>query len=183
MNAFALNFSQPPTVLAQAAPTLGYDHTAVLIFLLFGIGFVIGTVSLVSRLLRPSSAPVDEPAKNETYECGEPAIGTSWVRFDIRFYLVALVFLIFDVEVAFLYPWALVFRDLRVEGLGTFVFVEMLVFIPILVSGFAYCWAKGDLDWVKSLGSQRRAYGAGSSEGDDDGSEAEGAEEQVLVTQ
>jgi NADH-quinone oxidoreductase subunit A len=183
MNVFALNSLSPPTVLAQAGPTLGYDHTAVFIFLLFGLGFVIGTVSLVSRLLRPSSAPANEPAKTETYECGEPAIGSSWVRFDIRFYLVALVFLIFDVEVAFLYPWALIFKSLRVEGLGIFVFAEMLVFILILVAGFAYCWSKGDLDWVKSLQSQRRSYGAGSeTDGGRDSAEPEDAEEKVLVT-
>ena len=109
MNVFALNSLSPPTVLAQAGPTLGYDHTAVFIFLLFGLGFVIGTVSLVSRLLRPSSAPANEPAKTETYECGEPAIGSSFVQFDLRFYVVALVFIVFDAEVAFLFPAATVF--------------------------------------------------------------------------
>ena len=141
---------------------LGYDMTAVLVFTLFGIIFVVGTVSILSRLLRPSAMPTDEPNKAATYECGEPAVGSSWVRFDIRFYTVALVFLIFDVELAFLYPWAVIFKDLRIAGTatGSFVFFEMLVFIVILLAGFIYCWKKGDLDWVKSLEAQRSVGGA-----------------------
>jgi NADH-quinone oxidoreductase subunit A len=136
--------------IAQAAPTLGYDLSVVLVFTLFGIAFVVVTVAVLSRLLRPSSRPENEPAKAETYECGEPAIGSSWVRFDIRFYTVALVFLIFDVEVLFLYPWAVVFKGLRAEHAGLFVFFEMMVFVGILLAGFVYCWKRGDLDWVKT---------------------------------
>lgn len=167
-----------PTLVAQASPTLGYDHTAVFIFLLFGIGFVVVTVSCLSRLLRPAVLPADEPAKDETYECGEPAIGSSWVRFDIRFYLVALIFLIFDVEVAFLYPWSVIFKSLRSNGLGFFVFAEMLVFILILLAGFAYCWAKGDLDWVKSLQSQQPSRPAKSENNE---SAESAAEEKAFV--
>lgn len=150
--------------LAQEAPavepagtltgSMGYDLTAVLVFALFGIAFVVGTVSLLSRLMRPAASPADEPAKTETYECGEPAVGTSWVRFDIRFYTVALVFLIFDVEVAFLFPWSLIFKDLRQSGVGSFLFLEMLVFIVILLAGYVYCWVKGDLDWIKATDAQ-----------------------------
>jgi len=75
---------------------------------------------------------------------------------------VALVFLIFDVELAFLYPWAVIFKDLRIAGTatGSFVFFEMLIFIVILLTGFIYCWKKGDLDWVKSLQAQRSVGGA-----------------------
>ncbi len=148
---------------------LGYDMTAVLVFTLFGIIFVVGTVSFLSRLLRPSTMPSDEPAKTATYECGEPAAGSSWVRFDMRFYTVALVFLIFDVELAFLYPWAVIFKDLRIAGTatGSFVFFEMLVFIVILLAGFIYCWKKGDLDWVKSLEAQRSVGGAARDESDE----------------
>jgi len=129
---------------------MGYTLSIIFVFLLFGVVFVVATVSLLSRLFRPRAAPADEPAKSETYECGEPAVGSSWVRFDIRFYTVALIFLIFDVEVAFLYPWAVIFDDLQGDGLGLFVFLEMFVFLAILVVGFVYCWKKGDLDWVKS---------------------------------
>ena len=134
---------------------MGYDLTTVFVFTLFGIAFVVMTVAFLSRLLRPRSLPSNEPAKHETYECGEPAIGSSWVRFDIRFYTLALIFLIFDVEVAFLYPWAVIFKGLRAESVGLFVFLEMMVFIAILLVGFIYCWKKGDMDWVKSLKSQQ----------------------------
>ena len=144
-----------------SAPTIGYDLSVVLVFALFGIAFVVVTVACISRLLRPNSRPEDEPAKEETYECGEPAIGSSWVRFDIRFYTVALIFLIFDVEVAFLFPWAVIFKALRKADAGLFVFLEMLVFIAILLVGFIYCWKKGDMDWVKSKGSQDEVVVAG----------------------
>ena len=155
------SFSNLVPLLAQEGGdvvpgSLGYQLTAILVFSLFGIAFVVGTVSLLSRIARPSSLPEDEPAKTETYECGEPAVGSSWVRFDIRFYTVALVFLIFDVEVAFLYPWAVIFKWLRAAGMGSFVFLEMLVFITILTSGFIYCWCKGDLDWIKSTDVQKK---------------------------
>jgi NADH-quinone oxidoreductase subunit A len=139
---------------------MGYDLTNVFVFFIFAVLFVVVTVSVLSHLLRPRSAPADEPAKAETYECGEPAIGSSWVRFDIRFYTVALIFIIFDVEVAFLYPWAVIFQGLRAGGAGFFVFLEMLLFIAILVVGFIYCWRKGDLDWIKSSEGQSRPAGS-----------------------
>jgi NADH-quinone oxidoreductase subunit A len=134
---------------------MGYQLLNVLTFTLVGIGFVVAVVAIVGRLLRPSSTPLDEPAKQETYECGEPAVGSSWVRFDIRFYTVALIFLIFDVEVMFLYPWALVLKPLAVARLGAFAFLEVLLFLVILGAGYVYCWAKGDLDWVKPTPQKR----------------------------
>jgi len=121
----------------------------VLVFTVFGVVFVILNVSVLSRLLRPR---VHDEEKLTTYECGEPPIGDSWVRFDIRFYAVALVFLVFDVEVAFLYPWGVVFRELAPIA-GRFVFLEMLVFVVVLLAGFVYVWVKGDLDWIKSAAS------------------------------
>jgi NADH-quinone oxidoreductase subunit A len=129
-----------------------YQLLNVLVFTLFGIVFVVSVVAIIGRLLRPKVTTPAEPAKEETYECGEPAVGSSWVRFDIRFYTVALIFLIFDVEVAFLYPWALVFRALREAKLGLFVFADVFLFLLILGVGFIYCWRKGDLDWVKTTG-------------------------------
>src|SRR5262245_3041025 len=134
---------------------MGYQLLNILTFTLVGIVFVVAVVAIVGRLLRPSSAPAEEPAKQETYECGEPAVGSSWVRFDIRFYTVALIFLIFDVEVMFLYPWALVLKPLAASRLGAFAFLEVLLFLVILGAGYIYCWARGDLDWVKTT-SQRR---------------------------
>jgi NADH-quinone oxidoreductase subunit A len=130
---------------------MGYQLLNVLVFTLVGIGFVVVTVAVVSRLLRPRVSDPREPAKDETYECGEPAIGSSWVRFDIRFYTLALIFLVFDVEVALLYPWALVFKPLREAGMGLFVLMEVFLFLSVLGVAFVYCWRKGDLDWMKGV--------------------------------
>lgn len=112
----------------------------VLIFLIVGVVFVAGGL-IMSWLLRPNRP---YPSKLSTYECGETPIGDTRVRFNIRFYVVALIFLIFDVEVVFLFPWATVYKDL-----GWFAFVEMLVFLAILFVGYAYVWRKGDLEWDK----------------------------------
>jgi len=112
----------------------------VLIFMIAGALFVaIGL--LTAWLLRPHRP---YPSKLTTYECGESPIGDTRVRFNIRFYVVALIFLIFDVEVVFLFPWATVYKNL-----GWFAFLEMLVFLVILLVGYAYVWRKGDLDWDK----------------------------------
>jgi len=113
------------------------------IVLLFFIvaALVVGATLFVARLLRPSRPSAE---KLSTYECGEEPIGDSWVKFNVRFYIVALIFLIFDVEVVFLFPWALVYRKL-----GTFAFTEMMVFLGILIAGYIYVWVKGDLDWDK----------------------------------
>ena len=129
---------------------MGYQFLNVIVFTLFGIGFVVFTVAVLSRLLRPKVDDPAEPAKTETYECGEPAVGSSWVRFDIRFYTVALIFLIFDVEVTFLYPWALIFKAAREAGVGMFLFSEVLLFLIVLGAGFLYCWCRGDLDWLRT---------------------------------
>lgn len=132
--------------LAAVSTGLHANYTTVLLFLLFGIFF--GNLALgIAKLVRPSK-PGGE--KSVAYECGELPVGSSWVRFNIRFYLIALFFIVFDVEVLFLYPWATVFKDLFPVA-GSLVFIEMAVFIGILVVGLAYVWAKGDLDWVKTL--------------------------------
>jgi NADH-quinone oxidoreductase subunit A len=112
----------------------------VLIFLIIGALFVAGGM-IAAWILRPRRP---YPGKLAPYECGEDPIGDAWVRFNVRFYVIALVFLIFDVEVVFLFPWALVYRNL-----GLFGFLEMAVFLGILFVGFAYVWVKGDLDWDK----------------------------------
>ena len=112
----------------------------ILIFLILGALFVAGGM-IGAWVLRPNRP---YPGKLSTYECGEEPVGSAWVRFNIRFYVIALVFLIFEVEVVFLFPWALVYRQL-----GLFAFVEMAVFLFILIVGYAYVWVKGDLDWDK----------------------------------
>lgn len=116
------------------------DFGRILIFFILG-GIFTGAGLVTAWIIRPSR-PYTE--KLSTYECGEEPIGESWVKFNIRFYVVALVFLLFEVEVVFLFPWAMVFKNY-----GVFAFVEMLVFLAILVVGYAYVWVKGDLEWDK----------------------------------
>ena len=84
------------------------------------------------------------PGKNAIYECGLESKGDAWVQFRAEYYLYAIIFLIFDVEVAFLFPWAIVYRQF-----GVFGFLEMAVFLVILIIGYAYVWVKGDLNWDK----------------------------------
>jgi NADH-quinone oxidoreductase subunit A len=111
------------------------------IFLGIGLGFIFVNL-LVGKLLRPSM-PSEE--KGEIYECGEPTIGSSWVQFDLRFYIVALFYLVFDVEVALIYPWAVVYREVALPAL-----VVGAPFVLIIVVGYVYEWYAGSLDWVRS---------------------------------
>jgi NADH-quinone oxidoreductase subunit A len=112
----------------------------VLVFL--GVGVALIAVSLfISSLIRPSKL---SPEKLIPYECGENPVGSPWIQFNIRFYVFALIFVIFDVEVAFLIPWAVVFKRL-----GLLAFVEGLIFIAVLAIGLAYVRVKGDLDWIR----------------------------------
>ncbi|MBC8216695.1 MAG: NADH-quinone oxidoreductase subunit A [Candidatus Marinimicrobia bacterium] len=120
------------------------------VFLFVVLGAILITLLLrLSKLVAPSN-PTD--GKLSTYECGEIAEGSAWVQFNIRFYVIALIFLIFDVEVVLLFPWAVVFKDL-----GLLAYVEMGIFLIILIVGLMYVWRKGDLDWVK----YRVKYGRG----------------------
>ncbi|HEU4342055.1 MAG TPA: NADH-quinone oxidoreductase subunit A [Candidatus Binatia bacterium] len=124
-----------------------FDFANVLVFTVLGLGFV-GINLLIGRLLRPANP---QARKLSTYECGEPAMGSAWVNFNIRFYLVALIFIIFEVEIAFIFPVAAVFRGWIESGQGIFAFIEILLFIAILFLGLIYAWAKGDLEWVKKV--------------------------------
>lgn len=122
----------------------------VLLFLIGGIVFILVTF-LVSKLIRPNRPNAQ---KLSTYESGEEPISSAWTQFNIRFYIVALIFILFEVELVFLFPWATVFarKELIEEtnGLwGWFSFAEMLIFILILALGLAYAWVNGLLDWVK----------------------------------
>lgn len=122
----------------------------ILLFIIGGIVFVGGTL-MASFLLRPKRP---NPEKLTTYECGEDAVGNIWGHFNIRFYLVALLFVLFEVEILFLFPWATVFGQKElIEGTqgqwGWFAFFEVVIFVGVLALGLAYAWAKGYLDWVK----------------------------------
>lgn len=119
---------------------LGFSSIGV--FLLVGILFAVIGFTL-SGLLRPK---VINPAKYTTYECGEKPVGPALVQFSFRFYLIALAFIIFDVEAIFLFPWAVVFHEMKAVA-----FVEMGIFIIILLFGLAYIWRNGDLNWVKQI--------------------------------
>ena len=119
----------------------------VLVFLL--LGFVLAALMLgLGRLLRPRNP---EAAKLSSYECGEPATGSAWINFNIRFYLVALVFVVFDVELAFMYPVMAVFKSWVADGRGLAALAEILLFIGVLAVGLVYVWAKRDLEWVKRI--------------------------------
>ena len=85
--------------------------------------------------------------KDSTYECGVPVRGTTQIRFFVRFFLVAIFFLLFDLEAVFLYPWVITFRDLVAAGHGAFALAEMGAFVAVLVVGFVYIWRKGGLEW------------------------------------
>jgi NADH-quinone oxidoreductase subunit A len=119
----------------------------VLIFVAAG-ALMILVALLIGALIRRR---LPHRVKGEAYECGEPAVGESWVQFDLRFYVVALVFVIFDVEIALFYPWAVVYKESGLAGL-----VDMLFFFGVLVVGYLYLWRFGYLDWVRSTAAQKR---------------------------
>ena len=133
--------------MPNALPSNGFltAYSAVLAFLVVAVAFLVVNL-LVWKVIRPSR-PSEE--KLTTYECGENPTGSAWIQFNIRFYVFALIFIIFDVEAVFLLPWAVVFRKLGEEQ-GLLPYVEGLVFIAILVVALAYVWRKGDLEWVRA---------------------------------
>src|SRR5436309_2910309 len=108
-----------------------FQFATVGVFLLLAIAFVLLMLTL-GKFLRPQNP---DPVKLTTYECGEPPTGSAWLNFNIRFYVVALIFLVFEVEIAFMLPVALVFRDWVQRGQGLFAFVEILTFLAILLVG------------------------------------------------
>jgi len=124
-----------------------FNLVNVLVFLTVG-AFFIWAALFVGRLLRPNTP---DKEKSSTYECAERPIAQAWFNFNPRFYIVAIIFLIFDVEIAFTYPVATVFRRWVAAGAGLYAFVELLLFLVIVALGLAYVWAKGDLEWVKQL--------------------------------
>jgi NADH-quinone oxidoreductase subunit A len=112
----------------------------VAVLMSFGIAALVAGVFMgAGALLRPRRPTA---VKSEPFECGNPSSGPAWGRFSVKFYLTAILFIVFDVEVVFLYPWAVMFRPL-----GMFGFVEMAIFIFILTLGFVYVWRKGALQW------------------------------------
>ncbi len=121
----------------------------VFIFLIAGI-LLVSLTLLLSRVLAPRKP---NPIKLSSYECGEEPTGNSWVQFNPRFYVIALVFLLFDVEMIFIFPWATVFGQKTLLAAspvwGWLTLVEMFIFVGILLLGLVYVWRRGDLDWIK----------------------------------
>jgi len=115
------------------------DYAILAVFLILGIGFVLVTL-FVAKLVRPNRP---SRVKLQSYECGEAPVGSSWIQYNVGYYIYALIFVIFDVEVVFLFPWAVSYQKL-----GLFAFVEMLIFLAILIFGLIYAWRKGALRWV-----------------------------------
>lgn len=109
---------------------------------------VAGGSILVGSLIRPHHP---NKLKETAYECGEEPIGSAWANFNVRFYVIALIFIIFDVESALMFPVAAVFKCFNEIGLGGTLLLSILTFTLVLVAGIVYCWKKGDLDWVKSF--------------------------------
>lgn len=117
------------------------NHIAVMLMFLFAVllgAAMIGLSAVVGRVKR-------DPEKLSVYECGAPPSGTSRERFSVKFYLVAIFFLIFDIEIVFLYPWALIFR--RQLSQSPLILVEMLIFLTLLIVGYLYIWKKRGLEW------------------------------------
>ena len=125
------------------------DFGVVLLFILGGVLFVVGGL-FAAKFLAPNRP---NPEKLSTYECGEDPVGNARIQLNNRFYVAALIFLIFDVEIIFLFPWATVFADVALiteaPAWGWFALVEVFLFAGILLIGLAYVWVKGDLDWIK----------------------------------
>ncbi|MDG1207858.1 MAG: NADH-quinone oxidoreductase subunit A [Paracoccaceae bacterium] len=114
------------------------EYLPILIFL--GLAIALGLALIIAALVLAVRRP--DPEKISAYECGFNAFDDARMKFDVRFYLVAILFIIFDLEVAFLFPWAVAFKDI-----GAFGFISMLVFLAVLTIGFAYEWKKGALEW------------------------------------
>lgn len=135
-----------------------FDYFNALVFA--SVGFLFVFVNLViGSIVRPRRKTREGL---EVYECGEETVGETWVKFDIRYYTVALVYVIFAVEIAFLFPWAIVLGEAldgtgaaAGHGIGVFALVEGVLFVTVLFLGLAYVWAKGDLDWVLHYDGQR----------------------------
>lgn len=120
-----------------------YIQSYIPILMLLAVVILLAVGMLVASYLLGQHRPTRE--KLTAYECGITPTGDARHRFSVKFYLVAMLFILFDVEVIFLYPWAVIFKEL-----GMFGFVEMLLFLVIVLAGFAYLWKKGALDWTKA---------------------------------
>jgi NADH-quinone oxidoreductase subunit A len=140
-----------PVQAASRRPLVFFDFVNVFVFIILGLlmTFVIITVS---KVFAPRvQGNVD---KFTTYECGERPVGPAWILFNFRFYMVALAFIMFDIELALIFPCATVFRKWLHAGYGLLVIGEIVVFVGILLLGLIYMWSRGDLQWSKEVSKQ-----------------------------
>ncbi|MEY4425868.1 MAG: hypothetical protein RL535_166 [Pseudomonadota bacterium] len=114
------------------------QYLPVLLFILVGVA--VGIVPQILGYVLGPNKP--DPAKNSPYECGFEAFEDARMKFDVRYYLIAILFILFDLEIAFLFPWAAALKEVGLVG-----FLEVLTFLTIVVAGFVYMWKKGALDW------------------------------------
>src|SRR6202023_1591961 len=124
-----------------------FNFGVALALTIIGIGFVSAMFGL-QKLLAPSNPYA---RKLTPYECGEPPTGRAWINFNVRFYVIALIFVVFEVEVAFVYPIAAVFLDWVKNGQRLYALSEILIFLLILFVGLIYVWVKHDLEWIKKV--------------------------------
>ncbi len=122
----------------------------------FGVPLALTVIAIVFVMamfgLQKLLAPSNPYARKLTpYECGEPPTGRAWINFNVRFYVIALIFVVFEVEVAFVYPIAAVFRDWVRQGHRVYALSEILIFLLILFVGLVYVWVKHDLEWIKKV--------------------------------
>lgn len=118
-----------------------YDYFAIAVYIMIAVGFA-GFVILASHVVGQRKQTA---TKLSPYECGMPTIGSTLRRMPIKYYIIAMLFLIFEIEIVFLYPWVIIFRSLK--GFGFFILGEMLVFVGILIIAYIYVWRKGALEW------------------------------------
>jgi NADH-quinone oxidoreductase subunit A len=120
------------------------NYFPILMFVLVGIA--VGVLPVAMGFMLAPSSP--DPEKLSPYECGFEAFEDARMKFDVRYYLIAILFILFDLEIAFLFPWATIFKDIvATESIKLFGFIEMMIFVTILVIGYIYAWAKGALEW------------------------------------
>jgi NADH-quinone oxidoreductase subunit A len=135
---------------------MGYQFGAVLAFAIVAILFAL-VMLIVGGLLRPRFPSAN---KLSIYECGERPIGSAWYNFNPRFYLIALVFIIFEVDIALTFPVVVVYASWIQKGTGWVAFAELILFTAVLLVGLAWAWAHGDLEWIKKLSQAPRAGNA-----------------------
>ncbi|MDA8240940.1 MAG: NADH-quinone oxidoreductase subunit A [Nitrospiraceae bacterium] len=127
----------------------------IFVFFVMGFLFVFLNMALV-RLVAPRKP---NPEKNKTYECGEDPIGSGWINFNARFYLIAILFIIFDVEIILVLPVIVNFRDYVLAGRGLTAFVDIFLFVTVLFLGLVYAWKNGYLEWLRTVRRQLRIEG------------------------